>query len=203
MSSHYTYGRARVDREEMAREIENDKEDRQGIYGAAAEQYETDPDGKSAKTLGAKFDADKAPVFRGVLQYFPRSLRAVANLSLKGSKKYAWKGWETVPDGENRYGDAAARHILDEVTEGPMDNNTGELHATAVAWNALARLELILRREANTIGTPVTIAPHTYDGDYSVLRPRSVSTWEWSAAKQAYIEVPRKNSSDMLPGGCA
>jgi hypothetical protein len=69
-------------------------------------------------------------------------------LSLAGSEKYSWKGWESVPDGINRYGDALGRHILDEAIEGPIDGDTGELHATAEAWNALARLELILREEA-------------------------------------------------------
>jgi len=37
------------------------------------------------------------------------------------------------------------RHLLAEETEGPIDNDTQCLHAAQVAWNAMARLELILR----------------------------------------------------------
>ena len=57
-------------------------------------------------------------------------------------------GWEAVPDGQIRYSDAMGRHILDEAVDGLWDDKeggSGELHATAVAWNALARLELIIR----------------------------------------------------------
>ena len=113
---------------------------------------EGDPNGMSAHTLGAKLDAGKAPVMQGVIQYFPRALKAVSMVSLAGSKKYAWKGWEKVPDGINRYGDALARHLLAEIIEGNIDKDTGELHATEVAWNSLARLELILRDAEQNVG---------------------------------------------------
>lgn len=108
---------------------------------------ESDPLGKSAKDPGSKLDAGKIPVLRGALQYFPLALAAVAGVSLKGAEKYTWKGWATVPDGVNRYGDALARHLLAEETDGPIDRDTGCLHAAQVAWNALARLELMLRAE--------------------------------------------------------
>lgn len=106
---------------------------------------EFDPTGKSQHEPGAKMDAGKPPVMRGLLQYFPRACLAVAALSAKGAEKYAWSGWEHVEDGINRYGDAHARHICHEAIDGPMDADTEELHATATAWDSMARLELILR----------------------------------------------------------
>lgn len=109
---------------------------------------EKDPSGLAAKAPGAKLDAGKAPIMQGVLHYFPRAIIAVANLSKKGADKYSWKGWEKVSDGPNRYGDALARHIVKEAIEGPYDQDfegNEVLHATGDAWNALARLELILR----------------------------------------------------------
>jgi hypothetical protein len=108
---------------------------------------ETDPNGLDSKTPGAKLDAGKPAVMQGVVQYFPRALRAIANLSTKGAAKYAWKGWQDVPDGINRYGNAAGRHMLDEATDGLFDDKpggTGELHQTAATWNMLARLEMML-----------------------------------------------------------
>lgn len=108
---------------------------------------EKDPHGKSAKEAGSKLDAGKSPVYRGMLSYFPRACLAVANVSEAGSRKYAWKGWETVPDGFNRYSDALGRHLAAESIEGAYDNtmDVPTLHAAQVAWNALARLELILK----------------------------------------------------------
>lgn len=108
---------------------------------------EADPHGKNPHELGAKLDAGKAPVLRGALGYFPRALIAVAEVSAVGARKYAWNGWESVPDGAARYGDALARHILAETIDGPCDKDTELLHAAHTAWNALARLELLLRKE--------------------------------------------------------
>ena len=110
---------------------------------------ETDPTGKSGSEPGSKLDSGKAPLMQGVLHYFPRAILAVAQVSELGAKKYTWKGWLSVPDGENRYGDAMARHVAKEIIEGPYDQDpkmAGTLHAAQVCWNALARLELILER---------------------------------------------------------
>lgn len=110
---------------------------------------EIDPNGLAANTPGSKLDAGKSPLMRGLLHYFPRALAAVADVSQVGANKYSWKGWESVPEGEYRYGDALVRHIVAEETEGLYDSKpggTGKLHAAQEAWNALARLELMLRR---------------------------------------------------------
>ncbi len=106
---------------------------------------ERDPNGTPPNQPGAKLDAGKAPVMRGAVQYFPRALEAVAGVSLFGATKYTWNGWESVPDGVNRYSDAMGRHLTGEAVDGPTDPETGLLHAAQVAWNALARLELMLR----------------------------------------------------------
>lgn len=107
-------------------------------------QAEADPNGKSAKEPGSKLDAGKSPVLQGLFDYFPRACLAVANVSAAGAAKYAWKGWESVPDGINRYSNAMGRHILNESIEGPYDVD-GFLHKAQIAWNALAVLELYLR----------------------------------------------------------
>ena len=106
---------------------------------------EYDPNGNDPKKLGAKLDAGKSPIRRGLLEYFPRACLAIADVSAAGASKYTWKGWESVLDGINRYGDAEIRHIVKAAIEGPVDEDYGLLHAAHEAWNALARLELILR----------------------------------------------------------
>lgn len=107
---------------------------------------ESDPvHGNNLKIAGTKADNGKAPVMQGVMRYFPRAQEAVAFVSLDGANKYTWNGWETVPDAINRYDNALGRHILKESYEGMYDMDTGALHAAHVAWNAMARLELMLR----------------------------------------------------------
>jgi hypothetical protein len=119
----------------------------------AAKPIEKDPTGLDAKTPGAKLDAGKAPIFQGVLDYFPRAVMKVADLSWYGANKYSWKGWESVADGFNRYKNAAGRHTIKQAIEGAWDLDVkndpkfpGEiLHQTQVVWNELAALELMLR----------------------------------------------------------
>jgi hypothetical protein len=106
---------------------------------------ESDPTGLSPHQPGAKLDSGKSPVFRGVVDYFPRALQAVALVSLFGATKYTWKGWESVPEGVERYSDAMVRHMIAEAMEGPVTPDSGLLHAAHTAWNALAVLELKLR----------------------------------------------------------
>ena len=92
-----------------------------------------------------KYDGGKAPIYRGAVSYFPRAIECVAAVSAFGASKYAWKGWEGVDDGINRYSDALVRHLAYEGQGEVLDPDSGLLHAGHTAWNALARLELILR----------------------------------------------------------
>lgn len=111
------------------------------------QSQERDPHGLNLKTPGAKADSGKVAFLRGCIQYFPRALLEVARVSQRGAEKYSWSGWEQVPDGIRRYGDALGRHLAYESMEGEYDKETGLLHAAQIAWNSLARLELILREK--------------------------------------------------------
>lgn len=90
---------------------------------------------------GKKDDKTKPLVLRGFLQQFPRAIEEVARVSQFGAEKYTWNGWETVPDGTERYSEALARHLLKQGD----DPESGMSHAAHAAWNAMARLELMLR----------------------------------------------------------
>ena len=105
---------------------------------------EHDPTGKDPHEHGAKLDHGKPPVLRGLIQQFPRACMAVSEVSAFGAKKYTWDGWRSVPDGIVRYGNAKERHACKEVIEGLFDADSRLLHAAHEAWNAMARLELIL-----------------------------------------------------------
>lgn len=118
-------------------------------YGGGAARHartaETDPNGKDLNSPGAKADAGK--VRPGlVLGGFARALVAVSDVGTYGAKKYTDGGWVEVPNGEARYTDAMVRHWLSEKQGELRDPDTELLHAAHLAWNALARLDLILRR---------------------------------------------------------
>jgi hypothetical protein len=108
-------------------------------------------DSESGVTTGAvKYDGGKPATFRGAIDYFPRAIEQVAAVSTFGATKYAWKGWQDVPEGFERYSDAMVRHLISEGKGEVEDSDSGLLHAAHAAWNALARLELMLReREQN------------------------------------------------------
>ena len=104
---------------------------------------ELDPNGLDAHAPGAKLDAGK-PRVALILNDMPRALLAVAEVATYGAKKYSEGGWLHVENGVSRYTDAMDRHRLKEGIE-PTDADTDLLHAAHGAWNALARLELMLR----------------------------------------------------------
>ena len=106
---------------------------------------ETDPDGLGAHTPGAKLDAGKSGYTR-VLRAFPAALSAVNTVSIHGEHKYTLDGWLAVEDGERRYSEALMRHIVSVCVGEEVDPVTGLYHSAQAAWNALAVLELKLRR---------------------------------------------------------
>lgn len=89
-----------------------------------------------------KDDQDK-PI-AGALLDFSRALTEISKLATFGAKKYKRSSWIEVNNGQERYTDAMLRHLLKEVIES-KDPETEIEHDVAVAWNALARLELRLR----------------------------------------------------------
>lgn len=108
---------------------------------------EKDPRGLRANAPGAKLDAGKVRMGL-IFNDMPRALFEVGRVGTFGANKYSDGGWLMVDNGIRRYTDAMDRHRLKEQIEGPFDSESGEnniLHAAQIAWNALARLELMLR----------------------------------------------------------
>lgn len=107
---------------------------------------ERDPNGIDQHAPGAKLDAGK--IMAGVLGDFGQALLAVAEVGTFGANKYTRGGWQSVENGTVRYTDAAWRHLLKEQSEA-LDADSNLLHAAHFAWNALARLELMIREQNN------------------------------------------------------
>ncbi len=90
--------------------------------------------------------AAKVPVFQGVFQYFPKALMAIGEVSRFGAAKHnkgvmptEWRRFPAVI-----YSDSLMRHVLAETQGQINDPESNLLHAAHAAWNALARLELVL-----------------------------------------------------------
>lgn len=86
------------------------------------------------------------PVFSGVLQYFPNAIAAVARLSKIGNDKHNLGGplrWRREKSSD--HGDSLIRHQMEF---DKIDPDTGEYHAIAVAWRALAQAELLEESKA-------------------------------------------------------
>ena len=112
---------------------------------------EADPNGLNQHEPGAKLDRGKI-MPRLILHDMSRAISAVSGVGTYGATKYTEGGWRHVNKGFERYTDAMMRHLLKEGVE-MIDQESGLLHAAQVAWNALARLELLLSAAEVPTGT--------------------------------------------------
>jgi hypothetical protein len=90
-----------------------------------------------------------APICSGVLDYFPLALAAIARMSRIGNDKHnpgAPLHWSR--DKSSNHRDCIVNHLIDC---GVVDPDTGELHDVALAWRALANLEIA---EESRLGKP-------------------------------------------------
>lgn len=122
-----------------------DEEFAAGVAGLIAIQRhaESDPTGRRAHEPGCKLDAGKT--LAGVLLDFAHALGAVAEVGSMGARKYSRGGWVQVPNGVERYTDAALRHLLKHGQGETNDPESGLPHLAHCAWNILAVLELQAR----------------------------------------------------------
>lgn len=121
---------------------------RQSPSGVSVKEFTNDSADK-VSSGAIKYDGGKPCLFRGSIDYFPRALEQVAAVSTFGATKYAWKGWEGVSEGFERYSDAMVRHLTAASKGELTDPDSKLLHEAHAAWNALARLELKLREQEN------------------------------------------------------
>ena len=81
------------------------------------------------------------PMFEGLLKYFPNALREVSHLSLVANEQHhpgEPLHWDKEKSTDEK--DALLRHLT-EIAKGNHIDTDGMLHATKVAWRALANLE--------------------------------------------------------------
>ena len=134
---------------------------------------EKDPNGLDQHQPGAKLDDGKNRLGL-VLSGFARALLEVGKVGTYGANKYTDNGWKSVPNAVERYTDAMYRHLLKEALDERFDKDTELLHAAHTAWNALARLDMIIRKSTKLVEKvelPFTI---NKPGDY-ILRSGGIA----------------------------
>lgn len=93
---------------------------------------------------GEKHDAGK--IKAGVLEDFSLALLEVARVGSYGADKYARGNFLELDNAVIRYTDAMWRHLLEGNT---IDAESGINNEVHFVWNALARLEIKLRKSRN------------------------------------------------------
>jgi hypothetical protein len=76
------------------------------------------------------------------------ALLEIGKVATYGANKYTDRGWRDVENNYERYSSAGYRHQLEDSYEGgELDEESGFLHAAHAAWNAIAKLQIILDRK--------------------------------------------------------
>ena len=156
----------------------------------------------------SKFTTDSAarkriPIASGVLDYFPRALAAVAEVSLVGNDKHNpgqplhWAKHKSTDQA-----DCIARHLIER---GGVDEN-GVRHSAQLAWRALALLEEEIARYQGTWEGEVEdcarresehSTPPPTDG--TLLSPKECEGFDghvYSGGECLYCETPFKSTDE-------
>lgn len=107
-------------------------------------------DGGQTNQLPADSAARKnIPLARGLLDYFPAALAAVAEVSRAGNEKHnPGEELHHARGKSSDHADCILRHLTDR---GEIDPDDGQRHSAKVAWRALA----LLQEELEAAGAPL------------------------------------------------
>ena len=93
--------------------------------------------------VGTKYDEGKPRLAEMVID-FKEPLLELCKVWEFGANKYSKSNWKQVENGKDRYTNAMLRHLFAE-EDNPVDDESLLLHASHIAFNALARLYFILQ----------------------------------------------------------
>lgn len=134
------------------------------------------------------------PIYSGFVAYFPRAIAAVAQLSKIGNDQHnpgKPLHWDRSKSQDEK--DALMRHLVDDAQGVPVDTD-GVMHATKLAWRAMANLEKALEaaEKAAEVAKP-TPAVIDIDGRYSKDAPGFVAD---ALERGAKVEIAFRGFDD-------
>jgi hypothetical protein len=103
------------------------------------------------------------PLYAGCIAYFPDALAAVAAVSKKGNDKHnpgQPLHWSREKSSDHQ--DCIVRHLFDAGKDGTRVDENGDLHAAALAWRALALLQLACEAKAAATSKPTLAEPNPW-----------------------------------------
>lgn len=98
---------------------------------------------------GIKYDDGKPRLAEMVID-FKEPLIELCKVWEFGANKYSKSNWKLVDNGRDRYTNALLRHLVQE-DDCLVDNESKLLHASHIAFNALARLYFIIKNKDKKI----------------------------------------------------
>ena len=104
---------------------------------------------------GIKYDNNKPRLAEMIID-FKEPLLQLCKVWEFGANKYEKSNWKLVVNGRDRYTNAMLRHLVQE-EDSLFDDESKLLHASHIAFNALARLYFII--ESLKLGTPCSTHP--------------------------------------------
>ena len=93
---------------------------------------------------GKKYDEGKNRMGL-VLQGFSNALWEVGRVGTFGCQKYGENSWQKLDNAKSRYLDALCRHLFKHLQGEKVDDESGLLHLSHLAWNTLCLLEFELK----------------------------------------------------------
>lgn len=112
--------------------------------GTTSQTVYTEPKGENPKPLTTDKAARKGmPICTGVLDYFPDALADVARLSKIGNDQHnPGQPMHWAREKSTDHADCILRHQIDR----ELVDEDGVLHATKVAWRALAQAQVLIEK---------------------------------------------------------
>jgi hypothetical protein len=119
------------------------------------------------------------PIVRGVLDYFPDAIAAVAEISRMGNEQHnPGQPLHWSRDKSSDHADCIGRHLIER---GTIDTDGGR-HSAKLAWRALALLQL----ELENAQSPAPKSDPAWD---QFIQKLPIDSWEKARIKQAPGEV--------------
>ena len=105
---------------------------------------------------GKKYDTGKNRMGL-VLQGFSNALWEVGRVGTFGCQKYGENSWQNLDNAKSRYLDALCRHLFKHLQGEKVDDESGLLHLSHLAWNSLCLLEFELKDKQENIQDLVSV----------------------------------------------
>lgn len=131
---------------------------------------------------GIKYDDGKLRLAEMMVD-FKLPMEELCKVWTFGANKYSKSNWKKVDNGRDRYTNALMRHLLAE-EDNLYDEESNLLHASHIAFNALARLYFILGKTKSDTEIDDICNAHLEESKRYIPYKGEVPPWEYVSTKK-------------------